>query len=77
MLNDRLCRDLPGEHFATAFFGWFDPGSDMLRYASAGHPPEWLRTPDGRAEPLETTGPLLGIMPDLPPEDREVPAASG
>ncbi|HEU5119029.1 MAG TPA: SpoIIE family protein phosphatase, partial [Isosphaeraceae bacterium] len=76
-LNDRLCRDLPEEHFATVFFGWFDPERNVLRYASAGHPPAWLRTPDGQVEPLKTTGPLLGIMPDLPAEDGEVAVAPG
>ena len=47
-LNDQLVRDLPDEHFATAFLGWFDPHAGRLDYANAGHPPAALREPDGR-----------------------------
>ena len=63
-LNDRLCRDLPEEHFATAFFGWFDPSSGHLHYANAGHPPAYLQPPGGPSRELEPTGPLLGILPE-------------
>lgn len=61
-LNGLLCRNLPEEHFATAFFAWFDPRHGRLRYANAGHPPAFLRTPGGSIRELEATGPLLGII---------------
>jgi serine phosphatase RsbU (regulator of sigma subunit) len=63
-LNERLCRDLPEEQFATAFFGWFDPDSGQLHYANAGHPPAYLQPPAGPSRELEPTGPLLGILPE-------------
>lgn len=63
-LNERLCRDLPEEQFATAFFGWFDPGSGHLHYANAGHPPAYLQLPAGPSRELEPTGPLLGVLPE-------------
>ncbi len=64
-LNDQLCRNLPEDHFATAFFGWYEPGAERLRYASAGHPPALLADASGRSHELGTTMPLLGILPDV------------
>jgi serine phosphatase RsbU (regulator of sigma subunit) len=64
-LNELLCRDLPGEHFATAFFGWFDPHANRLHYANAGHPSALLQTPAECLVELASTGPILGLMPDL------------
>ncbi len=64
-LNERLCQDLPDEHFATAFFGWFDLRSNRFRYANAGHPPALLRHATGHSHELGPTMPLLGILPDL------------
>jgi sigma-B regulation protein RsbU (phosphoserine phosphatase) len=64
-LNERLCQDLPDEHFATAFFGWFDLRSSRLRYANAGHPPALLRQSTGHSRELGPTMSLLGILPDL------------
>lgn len=65
-LNDQLTRNLPEGHFATVFFGWFDPESERLHYANAGHPPALLRDASGSIRPLETTMPLLGVIDDLP-----------
>jgi len=62
-LNARLCQDLQGGHFATAFFGWFDPSTNRLHYASAGHPSAFLIPPAGGLRELESTGPLLGVLP--------------
>ncbi|MBX6312050.1 MAG: SpoIIE family protein phosphatase [Isosphaeraceae bacterium] len=64
-LNERLCRNLPEEHFATAFFAWFDLRSGRLHYANAGHPPAYLQSPMGCLRELEPTGPLLGILPEV------------
>lgn len=76
-LNERLCQDLPGEHFATAFFGWFDPSSNRLHYASAGHPSAFLQARAGSPRELEATGPLLGVLSDLPDTDASVEVAPG
>ncbi|RUL87044.1 PP2C family protein-serine/threonine phosphatase [Tautonia sociabilis] len=71
-LNGRLCRELPEEHFATAFFGWFEARSGRLRYASAGHPAALLLGPSGTVSELGPTMPLLGIMPDLAASEADV-----
>jgi serine phosphatase RsbU (regulator of sigma subunit) len=76
-LNAELLRDLPEGHFATAFFGWFDPRLGRLEYANAGHPPAALRTPDGRVIALGSTAPLLGVLPDVPEVGASVEIAPG
>jgi sigma-B regulation protein RsbU (phosphoserine phosphatase) len=76
-LNERLCLDLPEEHFATAFFGWFDPGSRQLRYANAGHPSPLLQERSGLPRELAPTMPLLGILTDLPAGDQTVEIGPG
>ncbi|WP_197491231.1 PP2C family protein-serine/threonine phosphatase [Planctomyces sp. SH-PL62] len=76
-LNERLCRDLPEEHFATAFYASFDPWTGCLRYANAGHPPALLRHPAGPIRELGPTMPLLGILPDTPPTDETVDLEPG
>jgi serine phosphatase RsbU (regulator of sigma subunit) len=76
-LNEQLCRDLPGGRFATVFLGWLDPGSGRLRYASAGHPPAFLNPPGGCLRELKSTGPLLGILPDLSDFDASVEVPPG
>jgi serine phosphatase RsbU (regulator of sigma subunit) len=63
-LNQQLCRDLPTGHFASAVFGWFDPAAGRLVYANAGHPPSYLRSPEGQLRELEGTGCLLGLVPE-------------
>jgi phosphoserine phosphatase RsbU/P len=76
-LNERLCEDLPGGHFATAFFGWFDPQTDRLHYANAGHPSALLKGPNGCPRELASTGPLLGVLPDPSDLDASVEVAPG
>jgi len=76
-LNERLCEDLPGGHFATAFFGWFDPHVNRLHYANAGHPSALLKGPNECPRELASTGPLLGVLPDLSDLDAFVEVSPG
>jgi len=76
-LNMRLCQDLPDGHFATVFFGWFEPMTNILRYANAGHPSPILQDIAGRCQELEPTMPLLGIFPDMLAEDATRDVDSG
>lgn len=41
-----------------------DPHRRTLEYASAGHPPAFLRAVDGTIEELESTAVVLGALPD-------------
>ena len=76
-LNAELLRELPEEHFATAFLGWFDPRCGRFEYANAGHPPATLKTPDGRTLSLTPTCPLLGILPEVPESGASVTVGAG
>ncbi|MEV1155186.1 SpoIIE family protein phosphatase [Micromonospora chokoriensis] len=44
---DRFAAQLPGALCATVFCGVLDPTTGQLRYASAGHPPAIVTSPDG------------------------------
>ncbi len=76
-VNDRLCRDLPDEHFASVFFGWFDPHSGSFHYANAGHPSAYLRSPKGEVQELGNSGMLLAIVPAAEYESVAVPVEPG
>jgi len=59
--------------FATAFFGVVDPGEGSLLYVNAGHEAPLLVGRSGIRTQLLTTGPALGLLPDMPFRiDREV-----
>ena len=47
--------------FATAFCAKVNCESEFLEWCNGGHPPAFIRRTGGRLEPLESTGPLLGL----------------
>jgi len=50
--------------YVTAVFAYIDPAARTLTYASAGHPSPLLLRRNGRVEPLEERGIVLGVLPD-------------
>ncbi|MEZ5065067.1 MAG: SpoIIE family protein phosphatase [bacterium] len=62
-LNRTLHDELDPDWFVTAFLGFYDPKTGMLRYSSAGHEPGLL-VRAGRREPerLSEGGLLLGVF---------------
>lgn len=58
-VNQVVCADEP-ERLVSAFVGIVDTIDGTLSFASAGHPPPLLLTPDGSATYLEATGHILG-----------------
>ncbi|MFF0120552.1 SpoIIE family protein phosphatase [Micromonospora arida] len=50
---DRFAAQLPGALCATVFCGVLDPTTGQLRYASAGHPPAIVTSPDGTTRLLD------------------------
>ncbi|MGD9688225.1 MAG: PP2C family protein-serine/threonine phosphatase [Phycisphaerales bacterium] len=48
--------------YVTAVCARIDPGTDRMEYASAGHPPMFLRAVDGTIEQLDSTTFLLGAV---------------
>lgn len=62
-LHEFLVPLLPRNRFATAVIGWLhDDGRLVL--ANAGHPPPFIVRADRRMEPLHSTGPVLGVLPN-------------
>ncbi|MGC9668579.1 SpoIIE family protein phosphatase [Planosporangium sp. 12N6] len=65
-LNRLMVRLLPDE-IATVSVLMVDPATGRVRAASGGHLPPLLIF-DGKAQPVEVTGPLLGVEVDRPDE---------
>src|SRR5271169_1110667 len=63
-VNRHLCYLRPVAPFVTAFLAQIDCHRGELTYCNAGHFQPILLRADGRAELLETGGPLLGAIED-------------
>ena len=62
--NDLLEKDLEAGNFLSLCLAAFDNGDCTLQYSSAGHdPPLVYRPAEDTFVELESTGPLLGIVP--------------
>ncbi|MEY9962635.1 PAS domain-containing protein/anti-sigma regulatory factor (Ser/Thr protein kinase) [Streptacidiphilus sp. MAP12-16] len=66
-----------GETGASCLYAVYDPASQMLTVASAGHPPPVLVLPDGTTDVVDITpGPVLGVG-GLPFETTELQLPEG
>jgi len=65
---DRTLRKTQPDGLVTAFVGIIDPVSGTISYASAGHPPPFVRRPDGIIERLAGCGLPIGLRGEVPPE---------
>lgn len=65
------------EHFATLFFGFYDPAARTIHYVNCGHPPPLLLRADGTVQFLDATGVLLGAFEKPSFEERSAQVASG
>lgn len=59
-VNQRLIVLLP-DQFISLWIGRWNPATCEVSYSSAGHEPALLVRADGELQPLNATGPLLGI----------------
>jgi serine phosphatase RsbU (regulator of sigma subunit)/DNA-binding transcriptional regulator YhcF (GntR family) len=64
-LNRHLQDQAEAGFFATLFYGIVDMETGSLEYANAGHDFPILVRRNGRTETLTSTGPALGVVPDL------------
>ena len=58
---DRALRSEQPDRIVTAFFGVFNPSDGSLVYASAGHPPPFVRAPNGEVAELGSFDLPLGL----------------
>ncbi len=78
LVNVLLTEDLPEDRFITLFFGLVNPADGLLRYNSAGHGPNLVyRGSSGLVEELPPHGPPLGVAPDMPKVQTDVPLQPG
>jgi len=79
MLNARL--NVLAEHsmYATAICLRVDTAASTVRWASAGHPPAFVRSLDGALRSLESTAIVLGACgaDDFDPDEQSAPFHSG
>ncbi|MBP7999783.1 MAG: SpoIIE family protein phosphatase [Chloroflexi bacterium] len=76
--NQAIVQDMESRLFLSAFFATLDTHQGRLRYANAGHDwPLWFRATTGQVEPLNVSGLLLGVLPDVTPPEAEIELAGG
>lgn len=64
-LNAELVESASHGMFVTMIAGRYDPSSDLVELANAGHPPALLRTAQGAWRALSESAPPLGILADI------------
>jgi len=58
--------------FATLFFGILEPSSGSLMYVNGGNEPPVILNPDQQKRLLTATGPMVGMLPDLPFKAKQI-----
>lgn len=76
-VNAHFYRSTPPAHFATAFFGIYDPSTRRFEYANCGHPPALVLSGPGEVRRLDTTATVLGIMEAFETEVEVIDLAPG
>jgi serine phosphatase RsbU (regulator of sigma subunit)/anti-sigma regulatory factor (Ser/Thr protein kinase) len=75
-INNLLCGDIPRNMFVTCLYAILDPQTGTLCYANAGHNLPYRRTVNG-IEEMRATGMPLGLMPDMPYDEKETQLGAG
>jgi serine phosphatase RsbU (regulator of sigma subunit) len=75
-VNRRLLVEAPCEMFVTVFYAVFDPSSQSLTYANAGHDPPFLRSASG-VRRLSLGGLIMGLFEELSLKDETLSLESG
>jgi sigma-B regulation protein RsbU (phosphoserine phosphatase) len=80
-LNLAFDMDLHDNKYFTIWYGVFRKSTRHLFYAGGGHPPALLREADENGKillkPLDSTGPIVGMMPDMSFETQTVAVEPG
>jgi serine phosphatase RsbU (regulator of sigma subunit) len=75
-VNEALVPSIPSNMFVTCFYAILDPKKGSLRYANAGHDVPYLHR-NSAAEELRARGMLLGLMPGMSYEEKEIVLDTG
>ena len=76
-LNRALCGKFD-DHFVTAAYVFIDLGTEVMRYAGAGHPPLMVVSrANGKARQIEENGLMLGLFPEAEYTAIESPLSAG
>lgn len=72
-LNRVVERNVASNMFITMFYGQYFPKTSVFKYASAGHEPGFVyRAKDNQFTEMETSGIVLGVLPDTKYEQFEI-----
>jgi serine phosphatase RsbU (regulator of sigma subunit)/anti-sigma regulatory factor (Ser/Thr protein kinase) len=78
LANNLLYPNMPSKMFVTCLYALLDPATGVLCYANAGHNPPYQHTADGgNVRELFARGMPLGLMPDMPYEEKQAIIAPG
>ena len=75
-VNDALVPEIPPAMFVTCLYAIIDTGAGEIVFANAGHNLPYVRSADGVIE-LRATGMPLGLMPDMPYDEKRYEMAPG
>jgi serine phosphatase RsbU (regulator of sigma subunit)/anti-sigma regulatory factor (Ser/Thr protein kinase) len=76
-LNTAFPMEKHNEMYFTAWYGVYARSTGILSYASGGHPPAVLVTPEGKTTHLAAKGPVLGAFPKASYETGSTPVPPG
>jgi phosphoserine phosphatase RsbU/P len=76
-VNRLLCRNMASGRFVTFCYARIDAAGRRIAYSNAGHNPPLLVRANGTVERLDQGGMVLGVFPDNPYEQAELPLRSG
>ena len=76
-INDLIHANTDYSKFITFFYGDLDLKEKTFKFSNAGHNPPYLLRANGEMETLIEGGLLLGMMPDVHYEEREISLGEG
>ncbi len=76
-VNRLLCRNMASGRFATFCYARVEPQGRRIVFSNAGHNPPLLVRKSGSFERLSDGGTVLGVFPDTPYDQGEMPLEAG
>ncbi len=76
-VNELLLSDSRSDLFVTAWYGVWDPSTNEVIYASAGHNPPLIIRADGLLEELWAKGIALGVIETITLQEKQVTLGPG